>query len=144
MTTTEYIDTLQEKLDTMTRILEATKLLELTGKGDEENLEREAELFSSLYEQRADVIINIQQMDEALGKYKADGTSDAKAKKITDKIKETAKAIVELDKKHIAASEKLTVFLRGNLKQIRDGRDVSGAYSDDAASTSGYYFDRKN
>ena len=138
----DHLGLLKQKLDALTKILEATRLMELTeGEVSEDDLEREVELFASLYEQRAEVIAKIQKMDEALARYK--GESPA-SEKITGKIRDTAKAIFELDKKHIAASERLKASLSGNLKKIRDGRDVSNAYYDDGISTSGHYFDRTN
>lgn len=137
----EHLDTLKQKLEAMNMILKATKRLTFTGEGNEEQLEKEAELFSSLYEQRADVITKIQKMDEILTKY---NTETPETIKITEKIKETAKAIVELDKKHVEISKKHMLFLRGNIKKIRDGRDINNAYVDDTVASSGYYFDRTN
>ena len=134
-----HSDILKQKLEALVNILEATKLLEITGEGDEEQLEREAQLYSSLYEQRANVITKIQNMDEELAKFE----NVVPDKKISAKIAETAKAIVELDRKHLVDSEKLTAFLRGNIKKIRDGRDVSNAYGDHH-TTSGYHFDKTN
>lgn len=151
----EYLAILNQKLDALTKMLEATKRLNLTGEGDEENLEREAELFTSLYEQRADVITKIQKMDEALerSEYVVVGLLEdldkdknfAKARQtIIDRLKETAKAMVDLDKQHLTMSENLMSFVRGNLKKIRDGRDASTAYTDTQGSTSGYHFDKTN
>ena len=132
-------DLLTQKLDALNTILAATKRLKITGEGDDEQLEREAELFSSLYEQRAEVIEQIQKLDKEIEETSKGQEPD---RKLLDKIRDTAKAIAELDRQHIAASEKLTVFLRGGLKQIRDGRDVSNAYGEDIGNTSGHYFDR--
>lgn len=144
----EYLDTLKEKSQALIIMLEATERVIITGNGDDEQLMQEAEFISSLYEQRADVITRIQKMDETLAQLKdleKDMALSKLCKPVTDKIKETAKAIVELDKKNIMASEKLTTFLKGGLKKVRDGRDVSSAYniSTPAAST-GHYFDRTN
>lgn len=133
-------DLLKQKLDALIMILEATERLKLTGEGDDDKILQEAELFSSLYEQRAEVITKIQKLDEELSRHE-----EVKAdKKLLTKIKNTAEKIAELDKKNLEVSEKFKVFLQGNLKKIRDGRDVSNAYVDENLSTSGYYFDRTN
>ena len=144
----EYVSTLEEKLQALIIMLEATERVIITGEGDDEQLYKEAEFISSLYEQRADVVSRIKKMDETLAelKYLEKDKALVKAvKPIEEKIKETAKAIVELDKKNIESSEKLAVFLKGGLKKIRDGRDVSSAYNiSTQAGSSGYLFDRTN
>jgi len=142
----EYMDILKEKSAVMANLLEATQSLEFSGEGDEEQLLQEAEFFSSLYEQRADVFVRIKMMDETLAEFKdlEDDIALAKiSKPISDGIRETAKALVELDKKNIQASEKLMAFLKTNLKKIRDSRGASNAYSAAAGST-GYHFDSTN
>jgi len=136
---TGHSDILKQKLNALVKIREATQRLEITGEGDEEQLEREANLYSSLYEQRADVILRIQKMDEELARFK----NVKPDKDILSKIAENAKAIVELDRKHLAASEKLMAFMKGSIKKIRDGRDVTNAYGAHQA-TSGYHFDSTN
>ena len=140
----EYLDVLNQKLDALTKVLNSTKRLKLTGEGESEQLEQEAEAFSSLYEQRANVITKIEKMDESLAQFK-DLENDKQFAKVrqpvVDKIKKTAKAIAELDKKNIEISNKLMEFLKGNLKKIRDGRDINNAYTEDHVSTSGYHFD---
>jgi hypothetical protein len=146
----KYVNILNEKLDALLQMLEATKRFKITGEGEEEVLEQEAERFASLYEQRAVIFTRIEKMDEELAQLKAEGLGlpdkkfDKSCKDIEDKTREAAKALAELDKKNIEASEKLTAFLRGNLKKIRDGRDMSHAYVDTHHTTSGYYFDRTN
>ena len=144
----KYLTLLNKKLDALTKILEATGMPNFFGEGDEEYLQQEAERFTTLYENREEFIAQIQEIDKSLASFMGAGEADDELAKIgkpvVDKIMETAKAVVELDKKHIAASEKIAAFLKGNLKQIRDGRDVSSAYTDASASTSGNYFDKTN
>jgi hypothetical protein len=141
----EYLKVLNQKLEALQKMLKATKSLNITGKGEDDDLVREAELFSSLYEQRNDIFTQIQKMDEALSQFKdiEEDKELAKARKpIVDNIKETAKELAELDKKHLETSKKLTLFLKGGLKKIRDGRDVNNAYNVDAyGASSGSYFD---
>jgi seryl-tRNA synthetase len=125
-------------------MLELTKLTKFTAEGDEEHLTKEAENFSTLYERREKIIEKIQALDKTLAKYKdlEDNKEAAEAgKALADKIKDTAKAIVELDKKNAEISKKLMDFLKGNIKTIRDGRGISNAYSDLQGSSSGYRFD---
>jgi len=149
----QYLDIINQKLDALHKMLEATKRLEISGEGEEDVLELEAERFSSLYEQRAEIFKRIEKMDEELAELKdleSPETDEADEfvrtrKLIVDKIREMAKELAALDKEHIEASKKITAYLRTNLKQIRDGRDVSNAYTTDThESSSGYYFDRTN
>lgn len=144
LTKENYLSILRQKLDALTKMLEATKRLDITAEGDDDNMVREAELYASLYEQRADMIVQIQKMDEALSLYKDLEEKFAKASQpVLDKIKETARAMVELDKAHMEKSGKILQSLGLNLKKIRDGRDINNAYLD-MSNTSGYHLDTKN
>jgi hypothetical protein len=140
----EYLDILSRKLSALVKILDITDSYEFTGSGSDEHMEQEAESFASLYEERAEIITEIEKMDAALVPFK-DLESDKKTvqagKSVLNRIKETAKAITERDKKNMEISANLTAFLKGNLKKIRDGRDVSNAYTEAQRSSSGYYFD---
>ena len=139
----KHLEILSQKQHELAKILNATKQLKLTGEGDDENMEREAELFTSLYEERADVIAKIQKMDEDLAQFEDNWADDIAAQEIIAKIKETAKGIADLDKEHLVVSDKLMEFLKKNIKKIRNGRGVSSAYTD-PESSSGYYFDSAN
>ena len=144
----EYLNILNQKLDSLLNMLKATQILQITGEGDDDNLVNEAELYSSLYEQRAEVIKKIEKMDEKLVQYDdiKDNADLVKARSpIIDKIKAAAKEMAELDKKHLESSKKLTKFLRDELKKIRDGRDINNAYNFEAyEALSGSYFDKTN
>jgi uncharacterized coiled-coil DUF342 family protein len=143
----EYLSLLTQKLDALLNMLETTSQLIITGEGDDEQLEKEATNFSSLYEKRAKVISKIQKIDRELTQrsdLEKDKSAAKASKPIIDKIKETAKALVEMDKKNIETAQKLTEFLKGNLKSIREGRDIANIYVDTDVSSSGYYFDRTN
>jgi hypothetical protein len=143
----KYLDILTKKLDALLKIHKSTRSIVITGEGDDDVLEVEADEFATLYDNRAKLIAEIEIFDKDLLQYKDLEDDEGLKKKKTpliEKIRETAKAIVELDKKNIAASTKLMAYLKGNIKQIRDGRDISSAYSDTSGSMSGYYFDRTN
>ena len=139
-----YLDALSQKHNELLKMLELTKLAKFTAEGDEDQMANEAENFATLYERRAKSIENIQKLDKTLAKYKdlEDNKEVAAASKaLIDKIKETARAITELDKKNTEISKKLMDFLKGNIKTIRDGRGISNAYSDVQGSSTGYHFD---
>jgi len=144
----QYLNILEQKLDALTKMLEATKRLEINGEGDEDQIMQQVEFFSSLYEQRADIFSKIEKLDESLAqfeKFEENSEFNKLHETVLAKISDVAKAMVALDKEHIEMSKKLTAFLRGNLKKIRDGRDVNSAYSGGSEnSTSGYYFNRTN
>ena len=139
-----YTELLNQKLDILTKIFEATKRLKITGEGSEEEIEQEISHFSSLYEQRADLIKRIQKIDEEITALINNGSADSKeAADIINKIKKAAKGTADLDKKYMEVSAKFSAFVKSNLKKIRDGRDMSSAYSDtDMYSQSGNYFDK--
>jgi hypothetical protein len=142
----EYLELLNNKLNLLAEMLKATEQETFTGEGSEEQIEDEAERFSALYEHRADIIESIKKIDEALVSIQIDKNDKAFSKsfnEITEKIKEVAKTMVELDRKNLKASKRLTDFLRGNVKKIRQGRGISAAYSD-YGSSSGNYYDSKN
>jgi hypothetical protein len=140
----EYLGLLDQKLEALTNMLEATQAENFTCAGDQEVLESEAERFTALYEQRDNIIGKIKVIDEtiAAGQLEADKALLQAGKPTLDKIKKTARNLVELDKKNLEASRKLTEFLKGHLKKIRDGHSISNIYVDPHESTSGYYFDR--
>ena len=137
-----HTELLNQKLDIITKIFEATKRLKISGEGSEEEIEQEISHFSSLYEQRADLIKHIQKIDVEIAGLNEKSDSNEVAC-IINKIKEAAKGTAELDKQYMKMSAKLSDFLKGNLKKIRDGRDMSNAYSDvDVYSQSGSYYDK--
>jgi hypothetical protein len=140
----EYLNVLTQKFEALMKMLGATRLLKITGEGEDDDLVHEAELYSSLYEQRADMIAKIKEMDETLAQFK-DIEQDKELLKASEpilkSISEAAKEMAELDKKHLETSKKLSLFLRGGLKKIRDGRDVNNAYTLDAFGSTGYRFD---
>ena len=144
----EYLDLLNQKLEHLLNMLKATETEKFTGEGSQEQLEEEADRFSDLYEHRANIITSIEKIDEALGLKQMDSESDkafsAARNEILEKIRETAKTLIELDKKNLEASKKITDFLKGNLKKMREGRGINTAYSDPSQSSSGNYFDQKN
>lgn len=141
----QYMELLDNKLDAVLKMLKATKKLELTAKGTQDEMADEADRFSTLYEQRANIIAHIQKMDEGLADLKDLDTVLAKeGSPIIDKIKAAAKELVELDKKNMAVSKELTEILRGNIKKIRTGRDINTAYVEAGGNVSGYYFDKTN
>ncbi|MCL1988079.1 MAG: hypothetical protein FWG64_08950 [Firmicutes bacterium] len=138
----KYTDILTQKLQALTTIFDATKRIKFESTGSSEHMLQEIERFASLYEQRAEIIEKIKLLDEKLAKYK-ETPADSK---LIAKIKETAKAIADLDKVNIKVSEEYKVFLKGGLKKVRDGRDISIAYSDGDswANTAGHFFDKAN
>jgi hypothetical protein len=143
----EYLALLKRKLAALLRMLELTNQLEITGEGEEEQLEKEAECFAALYDNRANIVNKIKKLDESLAQYKdiENDKSLAKARQlIFDKMKETVKTLVELDKKNVETARRLTDFLKGNIKKVRGERNINDIYVDTNPSTSGYYFDRTN
>jgi hypothetical protein len=141
----EYLNLLNQKLELLLNMQSITQKAEFSGEGDEELLEMETERFVRLYERRAKLMTKIEQTDAALASYKNMESDKELARlrgSIEDKMKEAAKAVLEFDKRNMEFSSKFMLFVKGNLKKIRDGRGVNNAYTDIKGATSGYYFDK--
>jgi hypothetical protein len=144
----QYLELLNQKCAAVSQILTLTQQEQFTG--EEENFEDESERFADLYEKREAIISRIRAIDDALSAkayngLAEDGEIGPAHRQAMEKLTSMATAIVALDKKNVAASEKLTGFLKGNLKQIREGRGTSNKYTEVyEESTSGFLFDSKN
>lgn len=141
-----YLGLLNQKSMAVNRILELTQQAHFTG--EEACFEEESERFATLYENREAIIAHINAIDATLDTAEYDSITNAEQvdpthKQVMERIKSTAVEIVKLDKQNIAASEKLSSFLKGNLKQIREGRGASNKYTDVYENTSGFLFDTK-
>ena len=144
----EYLDLLNQKLNHLLNMLKATEAEKLTGEGTQEQLAEEADRFSDLYERRASIITSIEEIDKALASKQIDIESDkvffAAFSEVSEKIKDTAKTLIELDKKNFEIASRLKEVLKGNIKKLREGRGINNAYSDLTNFSSGHYFDKKN
>jgi C4-dicarboxylate-specific signal transduction histidine kinase len=150
----QYIDLLNQKLDALTKIFDITKNAVFTG--EEEHFEQEAENFAALYEKRANIIARIEKIEVRLSAIAKDCAIDDKSSKnkeftkarktIKDKATTIRDDILALDKNNTEISQKLMNFLKGGMKKLRDGKDISSKYVDayQQYSTAGYYVDRKN
>jgi hypothetical protein len=139
-----YIELLNKKLSSLTKMLETTQRVTITGEGEHEDLEKDAEQFASLYERREVFINTLKQLDESLAQFKEYEKDPDLIKAATPILKcigEKAKSIAELDKKNIAVSAKISAFFKGNLKKLRDSRDISNKYSYDIDGSAGHFFD---
>ena len=143
----EYLELLNQKMANLQKMLEITEKAQFTGKGARDVLAEEAEAFAALYEKRARIVKKIENIENKLSSYKDVKDDPSIANDTTfirEKTKETVATIMALDKKNIVLSAKFMEFLKNNLKQIRNHKGASGAYTDDIVSTSGSYFDGKN
>jgi len=138
MNVEQYRKLLNQKLDVLLKILETTRHSIIFGEGDDDFLEDEAEKFSALYERRETDIAAIREIDTKLDAhgdlYRADDP-------LHTKIRETAGAILALDKTNMDVYEKLKVFVKRNLKTVRDGQGIANKYNDFQGLTSGHYYD---
>jgi hypothetical protein len=138
----EYLALLNKQLEALNRMVTITKGLNIGNAQQAEEFEEEAERFCAVYEQRADVIARIQKILEALTAYE-DLKGCAEGEQVSAQIKAAAKALVDMDRKNIETSATLTVFLRDNLKKMKDGKDLSHGYNELGDMTSGHHFDSK-
>jgi len=139
----QFVELLKQKLAALHGMVEITSKLELTGEGDGDKIADEAERFSLVYEQRAVIVAKIQKLDFVIDSLKEDFKDSKDVEEVMQKIREAAKTLVEMDRKNIEASAKLTVFLRDNLKKMKDGKDLNHRYSELGDMTSGHRFDSK-
>jgi type IV secretory pathway VirB4 component len=143
----QYLELLNQKSAEFGALLKLTQQEHFTGEA--ENFEDESERFANLYEKREPIILRIQTIDDALSAeeyedFAEDSEEDPAYQQVMACIKSTVAAIIALDEKNMAASEKIAGFAKGNLKQIREGRGTSNKYTDVYENTSGFLFDKKN
>lgn len=143
----QYLELLNKRLEYLQQMLQLTQKKQFDSpESDEEAMFKATEEFSGLYESRGRVVARIEKIDAELVKYKHmenDKDIEEEVNAIKAKVKETAAAIIELDKKHMSLSTKFTGFIKDGLKKIRDGREMSNMYGD-GESSSGNFFDSQN
>jgi hypothetical protein len=146
-----YIELMEQKSAVIARVLEITRAVSLTGK--EESVEKEADAFSTLYEQREIILRRIPKIEAEMEK-ETDAMSANKLvsevhqiriKNIVASQKEMATELIALDEANFKVYEKLKSHLAGDLKTVRQSKDVNERYNEDFYDdTRGYYFDKKN
>ena len=144
----QHLTLLNNKHAEMTHMLNVTQAEIFTGR--EDLFEEEAQRFIDMYEKRESIIGRIKTIDIGLASYKSPESAEndkgfiIARKEIIDKIKSIAALLIEMDKKNSVISAKLSGHLKGNIKQIREGKDASRKYDMDEYDITGYYIDKKN
>ena len=143
-----YIELLQKKFDALNSMREAT--LEQIFTGDESLVEQEAEAFVALYEKRAEILERVEKIDDALelldpleAEDLIDTDFQTQAAELRQKMVELAKEMVGLDKANMAAYEKMSAYVRDNMKQARQGQDLIQGYDDYLDANEGHFMDKK-
>jgi len=143
------LELLEQKHAALQRMLDVTKQVTFTN--DEANAEKEAEAFITLYERRSNILSRIEKIDDALGlldPLEADDMQDAefqaKVVAFREQAKDIARELVEIDKSNMTVYEKLTNYLKENMRSVRQNMDMNKRYSDDFESIEGSFLDRKN
>jgi len=146
-----YIELMEQKSVVIARVLEATRAVSFTG--DKEAAEKEADAFSSLYEKREIILRSIPKIEAELEKESnamsanklVSEVHQIRLKNIIAKQKEMAAELIALDEANFKVYEKLKAQLAGDLKTVRQSKDVNDRYNEDFYDdTRGYYFDKKN
>jgi len=143
-----YIELLQEKLDALESIRESTRQQVFTG--DKSLIEQEAEAFVALYEKRGEALARVEKIDdvlELLDPLEAEDLDDtdfqARVVELRHKMVELAREMVALDKANIEIYEKMSAYVRNNMKQARQSLDLLQGYDDYVDANEGHFMDKK-
>ena len=143
-----YVELLQEKLDALDSMRQATKAQVFTG--DETLLETESEAFVTLYEKRTEVLDRVEKIDAALELLDPldagdleDAAFQAQVIEIRQKMVELAKEMVDMDKANMQIYQKMSDYVQNNLKQARQGADLINGYDDYLDANQGHFVDKK-
>jgi len=146
-----YVELMEQKSAVIARVLEVTRAVSFTGA--EDAVEKEADAFSSLYEQREIILRRIPKIEAEMEKESiaisanklVSDVHQIRLNAIIVKQKEMASELIALDEANFKVYEKLKSHLAGDLKTVRQSRDVNERYNEDFYDdTRGYYFDKKN
>ena len=145
-----YIELLGQKLKALNLMLEVTQNEVFTGNDD--LAEREAEAFVTLYGRRTSILSDIEKIDDAIELLEPLDAQDIEEPEFQEqivgfreKMKAIAKEMLELDKANMAAYEKISTFFKGNMKHVRQTKDLNNRYIDNLdAFTDGHLLDKRN
>lgn len=143
-----YIELLQEKLDALNYMREATLGQVFTG--DETLVESEAEAFIALYEKRGNVLSHVEKIDDALelldpldAEDLEDTAFQSQVVGLRQKMVELARDMVNLDKANMDVYKKISAYVKNNMKQARQGLDLIQGYDDYLDANEGHFLDKK-
>ncbi|MDR2183091.1 MAG: hypothetical protein LBE55_02850 [Clostridiales bacterium] len=143
-----YIELLQEKLDALNYMREATLGQVFTG--DETLVESEAEAFIALYEKRGNVLSRVEKIDDALelldpldAEDLEDTAFQSQVVGLRQKMVELARDMVNLDKANMDVYKKISAYVKNNMKQARQGLDLIQGYDDYLDANEGHFLDKK-
>ncbi|MCL2168664.1 MAG: hypothetical protein FWB74_01400 [Defluviitaleaceae bacterium] len=148
-----YLELMEQKNAVVERVLELTRKQVFTGAADA--AESEAEAFSELYERREIVLRSIPKIEASLkhesevmglppGGHLVSEKYRAQLEEIISRQKGMATELIELDEANFKVYEKLKSQIMGDLKNVRQSKNLNERYLDDTYDTQGYYFDKKN
>ena len=146
---------MEQKSAVIARVLELTRAQIFTG--TPESAEAESDAFSELYERREIVLQSMTKLESQLqeeaqaqaitpGQPLIDANLNEQLKQIVANQKEMATTLIALDEANFKAYEKIKSHLVGDLKNVRQTKDVNERYSDNFYfnEEQGHYFDKKN
>jgi len=140
------MELMEQKTDILQKILDITRPILLTG--DPDNIDYEAQAFVNLYQRRENILVGVEKIDAQIAALNLPEQLGAEyviqLAVINDKQKKIATELIELDKANMAIYEKLKEQVKGDLKNVRQTKDVNEAYMDAFDSPQGYLFDKKN
>jgi len=143
-----YVELLHEKRNALDCMRQATKQQVFTG--DESLVKQEAEAFIALYEQRSEVLARVEKIDDALElldpldeKDLEDTSFQVRVVELRQKMVELAREMVSLDKKNMAVYEKISAYVKNDMRQARQGQDLLQGYDDYVDTNEGHFVDKK-
>ena len=143
------LELMEQKYTSLKRMVDITKQAEFTGL--EANAEKEVEAFVSLYERRTNILESIEKIDDAIGQLDPLEASDmededfqARVVSYRERMKEIAVEMLALDRANTVVHEKLNVYLKDNMRRVRQSKDLSSRYSDEFEMPGGSLLDKKH
>ena len=137
-----YLELLNSKLAAAKRVLEISQAADFS---DSVPPDDQAEQFANLYARRENIVGRIMKIDDELNRPDFEDYKDDKAAtEVIMQISEVAGQIIALDKEYAKVSARLTEELKDGMKKLRQGTNISNAYSDDYEGNRGQLFDTKN
>jgi len=135
-----YLELLNQKQAAVQKALDITRGINLS---DDIEPDAQAEAYADAYARRESVITRIMKIDRELDSPDYDEIEGKEIDAAKARIYDLAEQIVALDKDYAKKASALQGKLKSGIKKMRQGADISNAYSGEIDAGGGYYFDSK-
>lgn len=143
------LDLMEQKHQALKQMLDLTEKTVFTG--EQANAEKEVEAFVALYDRRSNILARIEKIDDALGLVEPLDAADMEDFDFQERVialrtqtMETVREMVRLDKQNVLVYEKLSEFLKGSMRHVKQSKDINSRYFDDFEGAEGGFLDKSN